>query len=86
MGLGQEGKEVRQPDPLQMTAEQRPGWTPARQVREDGARASSWVTETHRTENNETRGQEGGRKDESQQHRNPLQEFLILFLLKTKEK
>lgn len=56
--------------------------TPAWQVREAG----SWGTRhtEQRAENDEARGREGGRESESRPRRNRPQEFLILFILKTK--
>lgn len=80
---GQAGEGAGTP---QMTVEQRPGHTSAQQVREDapGPVAGGQTRTERRTMKQE--GGEGGRKDQSQQHRNPPEEFSILFLLKTKEK
>ena len=79
-GWDEGGKEVGEPDTPDDSTTKTWTETPAWQVRE----ARSWGTKTHRAQNDEARGQEGGRESESQPCRNQPREFLILFILKTK--
>lgn len=80
---GQEAREQATPDDSLTRT-----WTetPAGGDREANAQASSWGTKTHGAKHDEGRRQEGGRQSGSQPRRNPPQEFLILFILKTKAK